>query len=472
MKKFDLHGWDYGHGAEQVASLTERIAKFHPDRGMGRIIMRHCFEHWGGKAFGLALCECLAAQIPNCSVPLWTAFTYEEQARRLREPEDLGFFGGVPIPPSKKPKWIWRSSDPSEDWLDPRAGVLKSHTCDRKELWNKLREIHTSGQPLVLQQCVEGIGIVVDIGYSDLLRQPIVRLAFGRRVRNDNGHIVYTSPTRDTEVTVFVWESKTRKITRWSDDDPKSEGTGFHKRTTLNGMPERLASELYKAVQSLGLNFGMQFEFYVHPDYAQDLYLVQVRPSSMLLRGITGKRIPELMKTHHGYGDPSPAVNKTFEVEGDVRVIDWSTYYREDPIRERIRYLVNEIARGQIPLLEETDQLLRGKIALVLGYSDKYLLQEEAAALAALGAVGIISTHGYSLNTAHGDVIGYGSSAIAERQATLRSLVDKACGVMRIGHQTQDELMRRVDLGETIKIRMVSDGLVGYIFGQQTLFDS
>lgn len=457
MKPFDLHGWPYD-GADKVGELIYGMAKFHPDRGMGRIIMRHCFEQWGGKAFGLALCECIAAQIPNCSVPLWTALTYEEQVRRLQGSKDLGFFGGVPLPPSKKPKWIWRSSDPREDWLDPRAGVLKSHTCDGGKEWDRLREIHTQGQPLVLQQCVEGIGVVMDIGYSELLQKPIVRIAFGRTTRRGEDR-VYTSPTNDTEATIAIWDSETGEIIDWS-DEKHGGGLDPPRRVKLlpPDLPKKLARAFYDAVQRVGLTFGTQIELYLHPHAPYIWYLVQIRPSPGMVHGLDsgvefdGKTIPSNALAI------TPAVNKVFDVESEIRLIDWSPDNQQDPIKDTVRLLAGGFSFSSN--LKMQDSLpLHGKIVITDFYSNKYVVRNEAAALASLGAVGLMSTHGFAANTAHGSLLHDSGSGIK-----LRDFTNEKAGVIRISWATQEHLISRLKAGETLRVRIISDGLIAQLF--------
>lgn len=458
MKQFDLHGWDYGHRAEQIASLIERISKFHPDRGMGRIILRHCFEQWGGKAFGLALCECIAAKIPGCSVPLWTAFTPEQQKARLLGPEDLHFFGGVPLPPSKKPKWIWRSSDPREDWLDPRAGVLESHVCKHGDEWNTLREIRKEGQPLVLQQCVEGIGVVMDIGYSDLLQQLIVRIAFGRTTRRGEDR-VYTSPTNDTETTIAIWDSETGEIIDWGD---KEHGGGLNPPRLAKllppDLPKKLARAFYDAVQKVGLMFGTQIELYLHPHAPYIWYLVQIRPSPGMVRGLNsgvefdGKTIPP---------NPlaiTPAVNKVFDVEGEIRLIDWVNDRKPDLIRDKVGELIGGFSFSSNPKIQDSLPL-HGKIVVTRFYADKYLVRDEAAALASLGAIGLMSTHGFAANTAHGSI-----QHAPVDETKLRDFTNEKAGVIRISWVTQEHLMIAIKAGETLRVRIISDGLIAQLF--------
>ncbi|HVY72933.1 MAG TPA: hypothetical protein VG984_02710 [Candidatus Paceibacterota bacterium] len=252
IKQFDTNGWVYDRSS---MDRFQRVLAKHAGVSFASAAYSQFHNH-GGKAFGLRLCQEMADRVGRdpFSVPDWTGMT--GQAGWLDERMDMA-------------RVIVRSSSPTEDWLDGRAGVEESkiHLISESLRTTPNIDHHNGG---VLQDAVDGIGYVVDIGYSELLGRAIVRVARGNPSRVHGG-FVYTSATWDHESTVGIYELDGAAIVPLQADK--------------NGSVANLVKILVSSVQGLGIDFGVQLELIHHPEYPPTSWkLVQIRPSPAAVR--------------------------------------------------------------------------------------------------------------------------------------------------------------------------------------------
>lgn len=265
----DPNAWNYDvvHPVKTLSQLPKELIH------TGSLItLAQELRAYGGKALGLRICDLLAQNSSHLRVPEWIAIEPSEM--------DWGCASGSGAWLSSRLSPIKvRSSTRIEDWLDGRSGAQSSRTVKNLDrVWDHASECSGGLHPVVLQEYVEGIGLVVDIAYSRLLDQTIVRVSTGREQTLANGSRRFTSATLDSEGCHFVIDPHTGTFLT-----PCAQGDLFTNASKRLPVKE-LAQELYTRVCQAGIDFGVQMEVIIHPDTPSTWYLVQVRPSPERVR--------------------------------------------------------------------------------------------------------------------------------------------------------------------------------------------
>lgn len=439
MKRFDVHGWDYAKAHENITELITRMSQRSRTRGDLERAREFYGQHgevpdswWdlgakldkvlsesGGKAFGFTLC---GNQFGRLIVPGWFAPDWSSEFMFHKDMERLENWL------IRNPHHIIRSSHPEEDWIDPRSGVYKSVICWRpEEVKSQLQEMWERGEWGIVQSLENGIGFVVDIGYSELLEMSVARIAHGNTSVTGSGDR-YTSATWDHEAHVGIYEA---------------DGL-FIGRPVVPLASEKFAQIAPRMVQclvdllsSLGISFGVQFEIVIHPERPEvaNWWLVQMRPSPEAVRGpherplIRGKLIATTGK-----------VSGAGVAEGDVLVAKWD--------------------RPHWHTYEEMRKDCQGKVIVwdrqrMNRYGVDYLIDAGKC-----GAVGQLTWHHIIVNSGHGTFAKLGELHEGEYrkacEASLLAALD--------GEPLRQEWYRRLYTGGTARLRLISDGLVGQVW--------
>ncbi len=394
-KKFDTLGWSYDQ--QGLLHFREAFAQ-----AMGvRWHAESCFralELGGGKALGLRLCERLAMVDHRIHVPTW-------HIPNLR-PDDFARWLSV------NKYVIVRSSEPDEDWLNSASGAKTSVVQSSDRL---IADSSLYTRNVVVQQCMVGVGFVVDIGYSELLEQPVVRIAHGNTSR-EGGGARYTSATWDHECHVGVYSLQ-------------GEAMVPLRHPVFGAIAPEMVRLLVQGVQQLGITFGVQLELIIHPDMVNDRwYLVQIRPSPAAVQwdftplDVTG-RLLETTGKISGCGN----------AEGDTLTLD-------------------EMYRGK-----EEDRIT-GKI--VIWDCKMSRVPYDICYAAGAGAIGQVCNGTMLCNSGHGTFSPAGPHSMEMyQQATASGLL------IATAYQYHPKDWRADVCRGTIKrIRIVSDGLVGQIY--------
>lgn len=428
-KQFDVHGWNYD---DAEVRLREFIASVIDGRNAFgyRTWRAEDVSRVEGKAFGLTLCEILA-QGSRFIIPPW--FT-AESLETLEEPWTKRWLESHE---DKTRSFMVRSSSRVEDWIDPLSGVGQSKWCGSQYLRKELAEhFATSEESVVVQKHAWGCGCVIDVGYSELLGRPIIRIAQGNQ-NFINGHDQnFTSATWDHESHVGIFDAE-------SGEHLSGSKLGFK---VGNPFPE-LVKELIKMLDCASLNFGLQIEVIVDP-YVSLWHLVQIRPSPASVRGM--KERPEISgKLFSTTGK----VNKAGTASGEL-VADRP--YSE----ERLHYQAQELSRGW--RAEGFD--LTGKVVLWDYASLKYNAAQTIHGAGLAGAEAQITGHSLFTNSGHGTYSPYSDKGLELKAWEEGRNLGLQFG--RIGDMSMVSRLQAAVRKETIKLLLVSDGLVGQIYQQ------
>ncbi len=263
MKLFDTSKWVYGRvgSAQTLLQLPEELKATLPDNEILSTVSRS-----GGKALGLKICEMIASGSKHLTVPSWMGLSIQDQIAQGN---------------SESTSWLAsqcgqvhvRSSARSEDWIDGASGRHTSIQCLPEQVFQTAVTVSRWRSPIVLQESVPGIGIVVGIAHSHLLDQTVIRVATGREITTEQGGRTFTSATWDYEGRHELYEPITgRQIAETR--------TGILFEGGCMNLPLwEIANELWYRVKDLDIDFGVQLELVVHPDTPWIWNLVQIRPS-------------------------------------------------------------------------------------------------------------------------------------------------------------------------------------------------
>lgn len=436
MNPFDLNAWEYHLPMQHVIEQLPEAFRARRDPGQLFTTLRR----GGGKSLGLTLCAEIARHCPNLSVPLWGYLTRAEQQRIL-------FFGDHPDILScfaDDRMIMMRSSDLQEDWISSDAGTFLSVKRRRDDLYDILPQFYGKQLPVVIQEHVEGVGIVVDIGHSLLLDRLVMRIACGRRFRkHESAPIQFSSATYDKDGRFLTFDPMTGERIL-----PDQEGHVL--LPTLENVDfSRLARELFQSVSAAGITFGCQLELIIHPDHPDTWHLVQVRPSPQMLRTLIQTIKPpesgRLVAT-------SPVVNMSYRFKAPIVVLS----SREDPLW-KWTFKVGFNGSSECFFLDETERR-RPKNHIVVWKTNPQenlgLLQVEQ--FTALGALGHVSVMRLLVNTVHT------AAKNAEKVLFEQSRFSRLIGTLSLDQQALYELDDL--LVEGAQICMISDGLIGQLF--------
>lgn len=433
VKKFDVHGWTYDRSSVDrlIAEVSrkshvdgrdrQRATEFfrgletHESDSDPAVKLEKALRRSGGKAFGLALCGNTFGRlaVPEWFAPDWSSEFqfYEYDMKKL---EDWL---------CRNPYQVIRSSHPEEDWIDPRSGVYESTVCWREEqVRPKLEEMQKRGEWAIVQSWTNGIGFVVDIGFSELLERPVARIAHGNISRTGGGR-EYTSATWDHESHVGIYEADGEFTGRPIVPLPWKE---------YRSIASDLVGSLVGFLRSRGINFGVQFELVIHPDRPETYWLVQLRPSPAAVRG--PRKRPDIrgeILTTTG------KVSGAGVAEGEVAPMRFWLRERPDPC-------------GKIVVWDHAEHnTTRGSV--------NHLIRAWEA-----GARGQIVSCWMMNNSGHGT---YGRLGGEERQK-----YDEFCWQgLSLATPFEFDLYASLGLyeiarGGKVQLRLVSDGLVGQVY--------
>ncbi|NQV89190.1 MAG: hypothetical protein HQ488_02620 [Parcubacteria group bacterium] len=268
MKLFETSKWVYGRvdSAQTLLQLPEELKVTLPDSEILSTVSRS-----GGKALGLKICEMIASGAKHLTIPSWMGLSIQDQIAQGN---------------SESTSWLAsqcgqvhvRSSARSEDWIDGAAGRHTSVRSSPEDVFQNAQVVSRWRSPVVIQEHIPGIGIVVDIAHSHVLDQPVIRVATGREVVTETGVRTFTSATWDYEGRHELYEPNTgRQIA-------ETRTGNLFVGACMNLPLWEIAKELWYRVKDLGIDFGVQLELIVHPDTPWIWNLVQIRPSPNRVR--------------------------------------------------------------------------------------------------------------------------------------------------------------------------------------------
>lgn len=431
-RNFGLDDWQYTPA--RLNSFIENVA-----RG-GTLVkdeLELALKKGGGKAFGLKICEQIAARF--AAVPL------KMQVPNWKIVEDIKTTKLID-------NIILRSSAETEDWLDGRSGTSRSFAASDSYSFDYLQERDELPQiPFVSQQYRSGLGLVIDIGYSTLLHRIVTRIAVGNERFSDGFSSnkrrgEFTSAADDTEASVGMWEAETGYPVLPIRGFGRSPLSLYKEDTEY---PNIIIRPLFNAVRRAGIDFGVQMELIVHPDDAYTLQLVQVRPTP------TKVYQPILFSSSTTEGQQSwgkiiaqsAITNSAFDVTGEAFFFGRKGLVGNfEMIRRQSRRVTQD---GKIGVYDERDDrgvsLDYSKAAQV--YYGGYLAGSDVQ----LTPVAIRP------NTHHGRMV---SPIEANYYATL----DEHCGMVSLRELEVNRIKAIAEQSDKpLKLRVVSDGLIAQI---------
>ncbi len=461
-RPFDPLAYDYTPEAQEV--LIERIETSNPI--LGERLRKS--RVGGGKAFGLTLCEDIARRIKadqrfsvELDVPRWEMFEpgalatpHEESAKRSWLERLLGRTSPQPKISTKRRVASWgifspilRSSAPDEDWLNGESGVAESYPPNCFYTWQETVEKFTStypGQPFVVQRYHEGVGIVVDIAWSRLLKRVIARVAWGRQGFYA-GQITFSSATWDSQGPQGIFCPLSGK-----------EICPLQSSLPLCTEPHssaQLAQALYQAVLDMNIRIGLQFEL-VADHRSRYFHLVQVRPSPLRVRP------PE------GYVDTiptqpplliSPSVSRAFSVEAPAMIARMRSGNHG---QENLRTLANAQGRA-------VEDVVKNRIVVWDDHFNKHCAEDDLGYTEAHGAVGQIAISIIN-STSHGNPSRDYPKQHEQRKKLYQTLCAIGTNLQRI-RLPSSKMEAHHDIVERIaahpgSVLIISDGLVGAIY--------
>ena len=433
MKPFALHRWGYEERRSRLVKiLCETV--FQPSQNSEILALWH---RGGGKALGLKICELISKRVTEISVPSWIDLTPTHQRhvnfarKRLEESEVL----------NRERDLIIRSSHVDEDWIVGEAGVFQSYRCRSERLEETLNENAVPGLPVVIQKWEQGIGLVIDVGWSELLQRVVVRIVTGRDYANPyrEDAIQYSSATWDPEGVIVVLNPIT------GESIIRSQTGKIFKGSTVSNLPlARIATSLYKAIVECRINFGVQLEMIVHPLRPDVWHLVQIRPSTNMLRGLESRP-----KLEGSLVDCVGAVSSVFDAQGLVSCISAECQTALLGFETEDQFYLDAFARKH-NLTGKAIALWEMQPAQDFGVFHLRKLRE-------LGLQGQITPGPVLLNTTHSTVSKHGTSYLE-----MSSLVRKRCRVLGMHRNIHLELLE--DLEDNLTLRMISDGLIGQVY--------
>ncbi len=340
---------------------------------------------------------------------------------------------------------ILRSSEPGEDWFDPRSGVHQSSVLHPQKVQQIIEEQaqqiwFEARQNQVLQDYVWGCGCVIDVGFSELLERPVIRVAKG----NPNfihGTHQFTSATWDHESFVAIYDAE-------SGEHIAGSQLGF--RNYESPFTE-LVQELIHMLACADFSFGLQLEVILDP-LADFWHLVQIRPSPGVIRGMKTRpeTIGKLVST-------TGKVNQVGDVSGPVMYAGDEAGRDHSVLGKDLYHAIGVIqsGRGEIePTL--TGKILHWDFGVLLRY--KYQPTVPILAAALMGAIGQTSRGHLFGNSAHESYRKYDGK---EKEWYERGFLSG----MQLGRISDEfERMIRGNKGSEVNVRLVSDGLVGQVY--------
>lgn len=471
-KSFELDAWTYENPG-QLDQLIESMMG-HTDPAERAREKAALIEH-GGKAIGLQYCMALAKLMPNrLEVPTSVALTPHEireiteaqdPTLLLRESTHLAMEPGSRAHSTRAIQSTYdsgyslfaRSSALDEDWLSGDAGVHTSKTFSSTRT-DPLHDFAECNIPVVVMPHIYGVGLVVDVGYSELFERVVVRVAVGRAT-----HKTLTSPTWDTESKVMVFDATGACLVPHHElmNSEQDDYTFLRRNGLIDGAFQR---ELVKALRQVQghSTFGVQLEL-IGQRKTSALALVQVRPTPSALRGASAT-----VKSSEGSLQLTTArVSKPFDISSQMLICNEGSdaLHNACNIGVAIRMSrYHDTGQWSDPSsIQDRAPNHQGKILLWESPPNKYSWLDSLIGFAYLGVVGQLGTHLFN-NTVHGDVTDERFMR-SHYLPGIRALRNHKNGcTLEIDKNDVRALCQIVHERPNARLRMVSDGLVGQVF--------
>lgn len=419
---FDTNAWKYDlSGGCYIQLYTDRYPFLSPGT----------LKKLGGKYGSLRMCELFAKRSNFLKVPEWyplRAEDFNKQPDAEIEATERNFGPG---------NTFIRSSAEKEDWLDPASGVFKSFpSCriGRSALKSEIGKVVNECGSVILQKMIGypgsqynlAMGFVVDVGYSQILQKPVVRVSHGRRLWNESNA---TSATWDEMAPAGIYDAETGEPI-------------ISLRTQYSEFAPTLALEFVKHMKDLELNFGMQFEIIEDSD---KWYLVQARPSPGIIQGVVKIDQPVSDKAYW-----TPHVNRVGNVQGKFLTFD--------------RCLETPTGKALMDFDFDNPDEFKGMVVGWLDEREGFNPMSWVGLVKDVGLCGAVGQFGHQLyanNRRHAYVY-----RVDEYQVDAVARAKQLGIQMRIDAKGMEQEMKKLlhSQGDGTKtVRMVSDGLIGAI---------
>ena len=436
MHRFDLNGWKYGES--RIEDLAERLRH--------HALVSVIPTDQGGKAFGLSLAKVLAGDV--FTVPQWYVGT-PSHPLPSRDDLEMRFLQGAFV----------RSNAMDEDWGDPRAGLHESKWGSFQYNFDTVvDQLMVDCGGVVVQAHAYGVGVVIDLGWSELLSRNVLRVAVGLP-SNSGGEKVYTSPTWDNEAHVGLFDAHTGESI--VDLQPHY----FDLRRIVDKMVQTIVPRLME----WGIDFGLQFEFLAElndmrdrlsarfPDRRPYDDLVQVRPSPGALQGTV-----ELPPTTGTLFATTGKVNQRGSANAPVYFVGGLNH--RDPLNSFSNFHVAGDYGVDYSELDPLKPLVKDRIILwdptaLERYGGSFY---QVLGAWRLGAIAQLSSRAVFINSAHGT-----SLPIGRTDGLIKPVFEEARSaglLVAIDYEAQRELQRICRFESPPTLQLVSDGLVGQVY--------
>lgn len=495
-----MNGWEYGQDNESLNNLLHQLSAFltiTDDPEWFQIFGGEAYLYGGGKAFGLYLLNELLVKkydphlypqrngvtIPHVFVPPFCGLDHPLQQFLMDEDAygQLSEVGKIVFHPGKL---VVRSSEEGEDWIDDASGTNRSVCCYGLGVPESLAHHMTSLQDvvrdlgfaekqntLVAQHMVNGIGMVIDIAYSELYQQDIVRIAAGKHTGNG-----YTSATWDQEGSIHLYDpikhqwlmhqtqrhSGTELLECSGRCSHVGDGVSHSERAARTKQLAMFADGLYQAVIKSGITFGVQLEAVTDGQSLDKIALVQLRPTPEKMRHTLDFSLPK--KKWEGLYVNIPYViepSRVIQIETRVHRRDAIVRVAEEYGRQYADCRSDNMPIPEHCIPEEKwHDLVNGKVVLFESLLPKYAWSELLLGLVLLGASGIVGRN-MGTNSSHGTP---GGESMARDLRAHTDLIDElCCPTIGLGYEQISALCRAHHENKELKIVMQSDGLIGFV---------
>lgn len=415
---FDANAWDYSRGVEEQILLVINLQPHLGDALVDRLDEQR--RQHGGKAFGLVICQALAESFNqnggevSLSVPAWEAFDVTAQQKLLAH--GTGKSGNL----------IIRSSALDEDWISAKSGEHRSLSVSSAKDFLQTLSFYAAQQlPVVVQEHVWGVGIVIDLVWSAVYGRVVARVAWGR---GGNNGFRPTSATWDYQAHIGVFDPASGETLLGFETNAVKERGHLYAHSPFVA---QLVRGLYQTLQSWKWQVGVQLELVVNYETPRQFHLVQIRPSPAALRGDIGTL-------------PFPASKPLF-----------TTAQVSRPFQARAPgYVVPEVF-GRRPTAKE----VAGKIVF---WKREPAYYNQTSAIKELLSLGAVAQIGLSrvLNTVHNTPSDLSFSTERERLELQQQ-------AYLIGCSCAENMDRRISYAiqqHKGDVLVVSDGVVGQVY--------
>lgn len=267
LQPFHPYGWDF----DQAETTFQRH--------FGAVIWER-YQTEGGTAASLTLCESLSCHDRGFTVPHW-------QSRRIERGEGPLIIEDRAIGHA----FVLRSSSRSGDWRTGEIGVhptvfhlpgFATLDIDRSPL------LHWVEQDLVY-----GVGVTMDIAWSEYRQSVLLRVATGRVLPSNAQKAVakfntprLMRPDRDRthQFCTVAAEDEQGFRAAWRLDDGRLIGEPTGGTLANVRIPYiEIARRLMAGFEDFSIDFGVRVELIIDPD-SPKMYLIHIRPTPTCVR--------------------------------------------------------------------------------------------------------------------------------------------------------------------------------------------